>query len=103
PKSLSSELLNKQSLAINHTYSCLWNWGLKVLACLTIGLENIRKTGIMSLSNRKDALPVTKEKQKSRKELEKEIQQLKEENLRLRIVNEYVKKLSALDQEDQKK
>ena len=26
-----------------------------------------------------------------------------EENLRLRIVNEYVKKLSALDQEDQKK
>ena len=33
----------------------------------------------------------------------KEIQQLKEENLRLRIVNEYVKKLSALDQEDQKK
>ncbi|TDM91040.1 hypothetical protein CEE91_09080, partial [Lactobacillus crispatus] len=81
----------------------LWNWGLKVLACLTIGLENIRKTGIMSLSNRKDALPVTKEKQKSRKKLEKEIQQLKEENLRLRIVNEYVKKLSALDQEDQKK
>ncbi|EFE00533.1 hypothetical protein HMPREF0891_1083 [Lactobacillus crispatus 214-1] len=46
---------------------------------------------------------MTKEKQKSRKELEKEIQQLKEENLRLRIVNEYVKKLSALDQEDQKK
>ena len=33
----------------------------------------------------------------------KEIQQLKEENLRLRIVNEYVKKLSALDQEDKKK
>lgn len=33
----------------------------------------------------------------------KEIQRLKEENLRLRIVNEYVKKLSALDQEDQKK
>ena len=33
----------------------------------------------------------------------KEIQKLKEENLRLRIVNEYVKKLSALDQEDQKK
>lgn len=58
----------------------------------------------MSLSNRKDALPVIKESQKSRKELEKEIQKLKEENLRLRIVNEYVKKLQALDQEkDQKR
>ena len=53
----------------------------------------------MSLSNRKDALPVIKECQKSRKELEKEIQKLKEENLRLRIVNEYVKKLKALDQD----
>lgn len=40
-----------------------------------------------------------KESQKSRKELEKEIQKLKEENLRLRIVNEYVKKLKALDQD----
>ena len=40
-----------------------------------------------------------KETQKSRKELEKEIQKLKEENLRLRIVNEYVKKLKALDQD----
>ena len=58
----------------------------------------------MSLSNRKDVLPVVKESQKSRKELEKEIQKLKEENLRLRIVNEYVKKLQALDQEkDQKR
>ena len=58
----------------------------------------------MSLSNRKDVLPVVKESQKSRKELEKEIQKLKEENLRLRIVNEYVKKLKALDQEkDQKR
>ena len=37
-------------------------------------------------------------------QLEKEIQKLKEENLRLRIVNEYVKKLQALDQEkDQKR
>ena len=53
----------------------------------------------MSLSHRKDALPVIKESQKSRKELEKEIQKLKEENLRLRIVNEYVKKLKALDQD----
>jgi len=42
---------------------------------------------------------VIKESQKSRKELEKEIQKLKEENLRLRIVNEYVKKLKALDQD----
>ena len=58
----------------------------------------------MSLLNRKDALPVAKKKQKSHKELEKEIQKLKEENLRLHIVNEYVKKLKALDQEkDQKK
>ena len=58
----------------------------------------------MSLSNKKDALPVIKKSQKSRKELKKEIQKLKEENLRLRIVNEYVKKLKALDQEnDQKK
>ena len=40
-----------------------------------------------------------KESQKSRKELEKEIQKLKEENLRLRIVNEYVKKLKALNQD----
>ncbi|GAA0042677.1 hypothetical protein LATKL145_10870 [Lactobacillus amylovorus subsp. animalium] len=40
-----------------------------------------------------------KESQKSRKELEKEIQKLKEENLRLRIVNEYIKKLKALDQD----
>ena len=40
-----------------------------------------------------------KESQKSRKELEKEVQKLKEENLRLRIVNEYVKKLKALDQD----
>ena len=39
------------------------------------------------------------ESQKSRKELEKEVQKLKEENLRLRIVNEYVKKLKALDQD----
>ena len=47
---------------------------------------------------------MVKEGQKSRKELEKEIQKLKEENLRLRIVNEYVKKLQALDQEkDQKR
>lgn len=53
----------------------------------------------MSLSNRKDALSVIKESQKSRKELEKEIQKLKEENLRLRIVNEYVKKLKALNQD----
>ncbi|KGL04870.1 hypothetical protein MZ90_09560 [Lactobacillus helveticus] len=59
---------------------------------------------MISLSNRKDVLPVVKESQKSRKELEKEIQKLKEENLRLRIVNEYVKKLKALDQEkDQKR
>ena len=57
----------------------------------------------MSLSNRKDALPVIKESQKSRKELEKEIQKLKEENLRLRIVNEYVKKLKALDQDKDRK
>lgn len=58
----------------------------------------------MSLLHRKNALPVAKKKQKSRKELEKEIQKLKEENLRLHIVNEYVKKLNALDQEkDQKK
>lgn len=74
------------------------------MAGLTIGLGNTKKTGIMSLSNRKDVLPVVKEGQKSRKELEKEIQKLKEENLRLRIVNEYVKKLQALDQEkDQKR
>lgn len=44
-----------------------------------------------------------KETQKSRKELEKEIQKLKEENLRLRIVNEYVKKLKALDQDKDRK
>ena len=70
----------------------------------TIGLENTKETGIISLSNRKGVLPVVKEGQKSRKELEKEIQKLKEENLRLRIVNEYVKKLKALDQEkDQKR
>lgn len=75
----------------------------RVLAHLVFGLENIRKTGIMSLSNRKDALPVIKETQKSRKELEKEIQKLKEENLRLRIVNEYVKKLKALDQDKDRK
>ena len=53
----------------------------------------------MSLSNRKDALPVINESHTSRKELEKEIQKRKEENLRLRIVNEYVKKLKALDQD----
>ena len=53
----------------------------------------------MSLSNKKGALPVIKKSQKSRKELKKEIQKLKEENLRLRIVNEYVKKLKALDKD----
>ena len=44
-----------------------------------------------------------KQSQTSRKDLEKQIQQLKEENLKLRIVNAYVKKLNALDQKHHKK
>ncbi len=73
--------------------------GFKSIAMLNKWLREYKE-----LSNRKDVLPVVKESQKSRKELEKEIQKLKEENLRLRIVNEYVKKLQALDQEkDQKR
>ena len=40
--------------------------------------------GLKSIGTLSDALPVIKESQKSRKELEKEIQKLKEENLRLR-------------------
>jgi len=41
--------------------------------------------------------------QKTRKQLEREIRKLRQENLELRIVNAYVKKLNALDQKQRKK
>jgi putative transposase len=80
--------------------------GLRSNGILTIGFANTRKTGIMSLSRRKDdALLMNKKNSHnpSRRDLEKRIQQLEEENLKLRIVNAYVKKLNALDQKHQKK
>ena len=57
----------------------------------------IKKKGRHSVHESEEA------SQTSRKDLEKQIQQLKEENLKLRIVNAYVKKLNALDQKHHKK
>lgn len=45
----------------------------------------------MSLSDQKDSLIMNKKKELSRQQLQQKIQQLEEENLKLRIANAYIK------------
>ncbi|WP_237775273.1 IS3 family transposase [Lactobacillus helveticus] len=71
--------------------------GFKSIGMLNNWLREYKENGYNVIIKQKGRpAPVVKESQKSRKELEKEIQKLKEENLRLRIVNEYVKKTEGL-------
>ena len=68
------------------------------MAHLVFGLENIRKTGIMSLSNRKDDLLMKSSRNKELDKLKKENEELRRQNLKLTVENAFIKKLSALVQ-----
>lgn len=58
------------------------------------GLNLIKKMGILQLKG--NAVDMAKKKEMTVEEYKAEIKRLKEENLRLTVENEYIKKLNAL-------
>ena len=64
------------------------------------GLNPIKKMVILLLKG--NVVDMAKKKQKTMEELEKELKALKEENLRLTIENQYIKKLRALVSQKEK-
>ena len=78
--------------------------GFKSIAMLNKWLREYKENGYNVIIKQKGRPARGQRESEITQSYSKEIQQLKEENLRLRIVNEYVKKLKALDQEkDQNK
>ena len=73
---------------------CLSILGYQIMELSSDGSKNTKKTGILSLKGKKDGMP--KKKQKTAQEYEEELEALRQENLRLTIENEYLKKLDAL-------
>ena len=67
-----------------------------------IGLNLMLKTGIILLKRKEDNM-TNKKKKMTQSEMQKKIKELELQNLRLRVENEYLKKLDALVMERKKK
>lgn len=68
----------------------------------SIGLNLMLKTGIILLKRKEDNM-TNKKKEMTQSEMQKKIKELELQNLRLRVENEYLKKLDALVMERKNK